>query len=138
MIRAVIVTNVIFEGITDADSDSALGVEAWLTHLFVPCVSDALTYEDVDVLSRRLSPRRWLEAKHVLARLISEATFISMYFRWRPIAQDAGDDFIVDCAMNANACVVTHNTRDFAPAVKRLGLTTFAPDEFVERLASKV
>jgi predicted nucleic acid-binding protein len=135
VLRAVIDTNVVFEGMTDADSDSGLIVEAWIGGLFTPCLSDAVAYEYVDVLSRRLSNRRRLEARPVLARLVAQAAFTPIHFRWRPSARDPGDDHVVDCAMNANACVVTRNTRDFAPAVEELGVVVFTPEDFVELLA---
>ena len=41
-----------------------------------------------------------------------------MYFSWRPMSPDPGDEHVIDCAMNACASVVTANTRDFQLAVQ--------------------
>jgi hypothetical protein len=59
-----------------------------------------------------------------------------MYFSWRPMSPDPGDEHVIDCAMNARASVVTANTRDFQLAVQTLGLVVLTPVEFVTRLAS--
>ena len=42
---------------------------------------------------------------------------------------------MIDCAMNANAVVVTSNIRDFQQAKESLGLRVITPVEFVTRLA---
>ena len=54
MLQAVIDTNVVFEGVTTQGNASGLIVEAWLSQLFVACVSNALAYEYTDVLARKL------------------------------------------------------------------------------------
>ena len=51
--------------------------------------------------------------------------------RWRPSSPDPGDEHIVDCAMNANAVVVTSNVRDFQMARASLGLPVLTPVEFL-------
>jgi hypothetical protein len=72
-----------------------------------------LAYEYADVLSRKLSPTRWLNLKSVLAKLLTTAQFTPIYYSWRPTSPDPGDDLVVDCAMNANAIVISSNIRDF-------------------------
>jgi predicted nucleic acid-binding protein len=57
-LQAVIDTNVLFEGLTTQGSAPGLIMEAWLGRLFVACVSNALAYEYVEVLSQKLSTRR--------------------------------------------------------------------------------
>lgn len=47
-------------------SPSGLVIEAWLGRLFRPQVSNSLAYEYQEVLSRKLSPRRWIGLKPVL------------------------------------------------------------------------
>lgn len=66
-------------------------------------VSNSLAYEYVDVLSRKLSPSRWLQIKPVLGTLLAKVQFIPIYYSWRPTSPDAGDDLVIDCAMNAKA-----------------------------------
>lgn len=48
-IRAVVDTNVIFEGLTKRDTAAGWIVEAALAGLFQPCISNALAYEYADV-----------------------------------------------------------------------------------------
>ena len=58
-LQAVIDTNVLFEGITTQGSAPGFIIDAWRSGLFIPCVSNALAYEYIDVLGRKLSPGRW-------------------------------------------------------------------------------
>ena len=132
--EAVIDTNVVFEGLTARRGACGLIVDAWLAGLFQPCVSTALAYEYADVLGRKLSEASWLALKPVLERMLARTEFVPIYFSWRPTSPDAGDDFVIDCAMNAGAPVVTANVRDFRRARQSLGLAVMTPSEFVMRL----
>jgi len=109
-------------------------VEAWLARLYTPCVSTALAYQYVDVLERKLSPDRWAMIQPVLGRMLAEAEPVLIYFTWRPISPDPGDDLVIDCAMNARATVVTLNMRDFRLARQELGLSVLSPVEFLQAL----
>lgn len=100
------------------------------------CVSNALAYEYVDVLSRKLSDKNWTQLKPVLGRLLSFAQYTNIYFSWRPASPDAGDDLVIDCAMNAGAVIVTSNLRDFRSAKETLGLQVLTPVQFVNALAT--
>ena len=134
--RIVVDTNVVFEGLTKQGGASGLIVDAWLAGLMVVCVSTALAYEYTDVLSRKLSEERWGQLKPVLGQLLNVAQYTNIYFSWRPTSPDAGDDLVIDCAMNAGAIVVTSNIRDFQSAKESLGLRVLTPVQFVKTLAS--
>lgn len=136
--RAVIDTNVLFEGLTRNAGACTVIVDAWLAELFTVCVSQALAYEYEDVLSRKLSPANWKELSVVLGTLLNQSQYVRLNFTWRPASNDPGDDKVIDCAMNANAAVVTYNRRDFRQAVRQLGLTVLSPQEFVSRLATEL
>lgn len=101
----------------------------------VVCVSNALAYEYDDVLSRKLSEARWIKLQPVLGQLLRVAQYTNIYFSWRPTSPDAGDDLVIDCAMNAGAIVVTSNIRDFRSAKESLGLRVMTPVQFVSLLA---
>jgi predicted nucleic acid-binding protein len=133
--RAVVDTNVVFEGLTQRGSAAGAVVDAWLAGLFRPCVSNALAYEYADVLGRKLTEARWTAVQPALAVLLERAEFVPIYYTWRPISPDPADDHVVDCAMNAAAVVVTANVRDFHLARRRLGLVVQTPVEFVGALA---
>ena len=136
-LRAVIDTNVVFEGLTSQGCAAGLIMDAWLAGLFRPCVSNALAYEYADVLSRKLNPKRWQTIKSVLGRLLLEADFISIYYMWRPASPDPADEHLIDCAMNAGALLVTWNMKDFKTARTSLGLQLMSPIEFLNSLAEQ-
>jgi len=133
--RVVIDTNVLFEGLTRQGGATGLIVDAWLSGLLEVYVSNALAYEYIDVLSRKLSDSRWSKLQPVLGTLLKTAYFTPIYYSWRPISPDAGDDLVVDCAMNAGAIVITANLKDFRQAEESLGLQVMTPIELVIYLA---
>ena len=134
--RLVIDTNVVLEGLTKQGGASGLIIEAWLAKLFVVNVSTAIAYEYQDVLARKLSAHRWQTLKPVLGKLLSLAEFTTIYFTWRPTSSDPGDDLIIDCAMNANAAIVTSNIKDFRSAQQILGLQVFTPVKLILKLTN--
>ena len=133
-LRAVIDTNVVFEGLTKQGSVGSVIIEAWLADIFQAFVTNALAYEYRDVLSRKLSPTRWQQLQPALGSLLKNAQFIDTHYSWRPISPDPGDDHIIDCAMNSNAIIVTANLRDFRLAQESLGVQVMSPLEFVLEL----
>jgi putative PIN family toxin of toxin-antitoxin system len=133
--RVVIDTNVVFEGLTKQGGATELIIDSWLADLLEVYISDALAYEYVDVLFRKLSKSRWLKLKPILKMLISKAKFTPIYYSWRPISPDAGDDLVIDCGMNAGAIVVTSNIKDFRIAQESLGLQVMSPTELIIKLA---
>ncbi|AHJ26995.1 PIN domain-containing protein [Nodularia spumigena CS-584] len=135
LLCVVIDTNVVFEGLTKQGSAAGLVIDAWLAGLLQVHVSNALAYEYEDVLSRKLSDARWQELKPVLGALLSCAQFTTIYYSWRPTSPDAGDDLVIDCAMNASAIVTTSNLRDFRNARESLGLQVMTPVELVIKLS---
>ena len=136
LLRVVIDTNVVFEGLTKKGGASGVIIDAWLARLIVVCVSNTLANEYDDVLSRKLAPERWILLKPLLGKLLSIAEYTSIYFSWRPTSPDPGDDLAIDCTMNASAIVVTSNIKDFRSARKSLGLRVMTPVEFVNVLVT--
>jgi putative PIN family toxin of toxin-antitoxin system len=135
-IKVVIDTNVLFEGLTKRGGTCGLIIEAWYGQLFRVCLSNALAYEYEDVLSRKLSAKRWHELQTVLAQLLTTQTeFVKIHFSWRPLSPDPGDDHLIDCAMSVRAPIVTSNVRDFEMARRRLGIRIMTPVQFIEYLA---
>src|SRR5262245_18305943 len=122
-------------GVTTQGSAPGLIVEAWLSQVFVACVSNALAYEYTDVLARKLSPARWRRLQPIVGTLLTHARFVPVYDCWRPMSPDPGDDPVIDCATNAGVPVVTANVRDFRLAQQTLGLVVLTPVDFATRLA---
>lgn len=126
-LRVVIDTNVVFEGLTKQGGAAGLVIDCWRAGLFRVFVANALAYEYTDVLSRKLSPTRWRLIKTILGILLTHAEFVAVYYTWRPMSPDPGDQHIIDCAMNAGAIVITENTKDFRTAREALGLQVKTP-----------
>ena len=130
-VRVVLDTNVVFEGLTRKGGATGKIVDMWFAGNIDVCISTALAYEYVDVLSRKLSAKRWERMKPVLGRLLQKAKFVPIYYSWRPMSPDAGDEHVIDCAMNSGALIVTRNIRDFWNAYEMLGVPIMRPEEFV-------
>lgn len=136
--RAVIDTNVLFEGLTKQGGACGLLVEAWRAGALQACVSNTLIFEYLDVLGRKLSLASWNRVEPLLKSLLEQAEFVTIYYTWRPSSPDPGDEHIIDCAMTAGVPVVTFNTRDFRSAQKLLQLEVITPAEALAALANQI
>jgi predicted nucleic acid-binding protein len=87
LLKIVVDTNVLFEGLTKQGGASGLIIDAWLAGLVVVCVSNAVAYEYEDVLARKLSEGRWSSLKPALAQLLNIAQYTNIYFSWRPTSR---------------------------------------------------
>ena len=132
--RAVIDTNVVFEGLTKQGGASSLIVKFWEASLFTPCVSTAIILEYYDVCGRLLSPKRWKQTEPILERLLDQVILVNIHYTWRPSSPDPGDDAIIDCAINGRAVIVTNNIKDFRMAELNLGIQVLKPTEFLNLL----
>jgi predicted nucleic acid-binding protein len=137
MPKIVVDTNVLFEGITKQGGAAGYLIESWMAGVLDARVSLALAYEYADVLSRKLSEKRWLQMRPVLGALLNQAQFVTIYYSWRPASPDKADEHIIDCAMNAGAIVITNNLKDFQNARKSLGLGILSPVEFLIQWAGR-
>jgi predicted nucleic acid-binding protein len=130
VIRAVVDTNVLFEGLTRL-GPAAEVIDAWVGRRFLPCVSTALALEYQDVLARKLRPARGESALMALQALLVRGEHVPIYYSYRPASRDPGDDFIVDCVLNSRALLVTNNIRDFSEASRQLGFKVLQPSAFI-------
>lgn len=70
-----------------------------------------------------------------LAALASAAEPVELNFRWRPQLSDPTDELILEAAVNGRAeAIVTHNVRDFLPAIRAFGINILTPAQLLERL----
>ena len=135
VLRAVIDTNVMFEGLSKAGTDGDFVVQAWMSELFQPCVSDTLVYEYLDVFTRKFSAARWGRVEPVLQTMLKQSDLAPIFYKWRPSTLDVGDDHVVDTVMNASALLVTYNLKDFRKASQGLGFQLLSPAKFIKLLA---
>lgn len=133
VLRAVVDTNVVFEGLTHL-GPAAQVVDAWVANEFAACVSTALALEYQDVLGRKLGTVKSEQALMALQALLARAEYVPIHYYYRPASPDPGDDFVVECALNGRALLVTSNLRDFQEPARELGLVAIAPAEFVRLL----
>ena len=106
------------------------------TGTFEIAISVPLVFEYEDVLTRDLSeiggPRE--EASAVIDYLCSVATRHEIFFLWRPVLRDPGDDLVLETAV-AGGCdvIITHNVRDYDRA-RRFGIRALSPGAFLNEL----
>lgn len=100
-------------------------------------VALALEYEAVcqeaeHRLASRLSDR---EVDVFLTALIALAEPVETHFMWRPQLRDAGDEMVLEAAVNGRAdALVTFNLRDFGTAPSHFGVEVLLPREAIRRI----
>ena len=107
--------------------------------LLVPLLTPALLLQYEDVLKRpeqlrasRLTPE---QANEILAALASAAEPVTVHYSWRPQLPDAGDELVLEAAVNGRAdALVTYNVRHFAQAAPRFGLRLARPVEVLQEV----
>ncbi len=72
------------------------------------------------------------DIENFLDYLCSQARHHDIYFLWRPVLKDPGDDMILELAVTSNSdCIVTFNKQDFAQASK-FSIHTATPKEYLK------
>ena len=137
MIRAVVDTNVVFEGLTSLSASGQV-MDAWIARRFVPCVSTALALEYEEVLTNKLGARKGPRALKALQALFDRTEFVPIHYRVRPASPDPDDDFVLEAAYNSGAVIVTRNLRDLEVAGASLGIDVQTPEKFMEDLDLEV
>jgi putative PIN family toxin of toxin-antitoxin system len=106
------------------------------TRAFDIAVSVPLVLEYEDALIRHL-PATSLNEKNVrdiIDYMCSVAIRQEVFFLWRPLLRDPGDDLVLELAVAANCeAIVTHNLRDFA-GIERFDLRAVSPGTFLNEL----
>ena len=75
------------------------------------------------------------EVEGFLAALASAAEAVELNFLWRPQLRDPADELMLEAAVNGYAdALVTHNVRDFLPAIQTFGLNVLTPAALLEEL----
>lgn len=103
---------------------------------FELAVSVPLVLEYEDALIRHLPAIGLTEAGvgAVIDYVCSVAVRQEIFFLWRPVLRDPGDDLVLEVAVAANCdAIITHNLRDFAGA-RRFGLPGLTPGAFLNEL----
>lgn len=134
MKRIVLDTSVVATALRSASGAGNALLRLVAQRKIVPLVTSALFLEYEEVLKRpeqRIVTGLDLEdIDRFLAALASACEPVEIRFQWRPQLRDAGDEMVLETAINGQAdALVTYNIRDFLPAANRFGLRVLRPGE---------
>lgn len=95
-------------------------------------------YEDVLGRSEHRVPGWTDEALYALVQsLMVPADWAQTNFSYRPLLDDAGDELVLEAAINGQAkAIVTFNVKDFKPAA-RFGIEVMRPNELLKLLSRR-
>ena len=130
MLRAVVDTNILFEGLTKVGAAGTV-IDHWVARRFLPCVSTALALEYEEVLTNKLSAGKRERALTALPALLNRAEFVPIPYRLRPLSPDPDDDFLIECAFHANAVIVSANLRDLLMPSRSVGVTVHTAERLL-------
>lgn len=107
--------------------------------LVTPLVSVPLVVEYESVCHRAehrlatgLSER---DVDEFLEVIVLRARPVEIYFLWRPTLRDAGDEMVLEVAVNGRAdAIVTFNTRHFGEVPGQFGIMVLTPGDAMRRL----
>jgi len=138
-IAIVLDTNVLIAGLRSPRGASfevlrRIGSSDFDLSVSVPLV---LEYEAVAKRQARELGLSFQDIDDVIDYLCSVAQHRQIFYLWRPVLPDPRDDLVLELAVEAGAeCIVTHNVRDFAPAIQ-FGVQPIRPRDFLRRLRSE-
>jgi putative PIN family toxin of toxin-antitoxin system len=132
--RVILDTNVLIAGLGSRRGASfqilsMLGQGLFETVVSVPLV---LEYEAVLKVQADTLRLREKDIDAVVDYVCQVSSRRKVFFLWRPMLRDPGDEFILELAVEASCdAIVTHNVRDFAGA-ERFGVRVMTPGEFLK------
>ena len=131
--RVVIDTNVIVSALRSRDGASFLLISLLQSGIFDFVLSTPLVLEYEMVLKRNhLVPFTMEEVDAFLDILCLFGKRQKLWYLWRPILADPGDDFIAELAANAQVdFIVTHNRKHFE-AMGIFAINVCSPKEFLD------
>jgi len=131
-IRAVLDTNILIAGLSSQNGASFALLQNAFEQQFVMLASPALWLEYEATLKRadiaKLHRLSHASIDDVLNALAGVATSVRSHFLWRPQLRDAGDELVLEAAVNGMAnYLVTLNVKDFRPAAQHFGIVLSSP-----------
>lgn len=99
-------------------------------------VSTPLVAEYEAVLKRGMLNLTAQQIDDVVDFICARATQHKIYYLWRPMLKDPGDDFLLELAVKADARIITWNVADFKRS-QPLGVLVQTPCEFLYSLEEK-
>lgn len=141
MLRIVLDTSVVATALRSASGAGNAVLRLVALQKLQPLLSPALFLEYEEVLKR---PEQRLvtglsiaDIDQFLSAFASASEAVETHFQWRPQLRDAGDEMVLEAAVNGRAdALVTYNIRDFSPAASRFGLRVLLPGELLTEVHS--
>lgn len=139
--RVVLDTSVIVAGLRSSTGASSVVLRHAAERRFTPLMTLSLLLEYRDVCLRpstlAATAMAAADVETVLRVLAELAEPVAISFRWRPVLPDAGDEHVLEAALNGRADVLlTHNIRHFAAGAERFALIVETPGAFLRRMTT--
>jgi len=138
--RVVLDTNVLVSALRSRRGSSAAVLGRVGTGRFEHCLSVALLFEYESALKRPESGVSLSGAviDDILDYLAATGHWQEIFFLWRPVLPDPGDDHVLEVAVAAGCdAIVTYNRRDFRGG-EQFGVRILTPPEFLLELEDEV
>ena len=75
------------------------------------------------------------EVDVILDQAAASMAHVEMFYLWRPLLRDVGDDMVLETAVTGGAdAIVTFNLADFGAEPPRLGIEVIRPGDLLPRL----
>ncbi|MDX2113149.1 MAG: putative toxin-antitoxin system toxin component, PIN family [Alphaproteobacteria bacterium] len=100
-------------------------------------VAMALEYEASCMRAEHLLAARATEndVQNLLDSIIDVIEPVAVNYQWRPQLSDAGDEMVLEAAVNGHAdAIVTFNRRDYGNAPAQFGIEILSPQEALRSL----
>lgn len=140
MFRIVIDTNVLISALLSQLGASYAIMQLVGSGAFEFCISVPLVmeYEEVAKRMHRSFDLTVKEIDDILNYICLEGRTQKIYYLWRPILPDPGDDMVLELAVASLASIiVTNNIGHFEDAA-RFGITAMKPKDFLNMLKESV
>jgi predicted nucleic acid-binding protein len=71
----------------------------------------------------------------VIDALVGVAEPVEVHYQWRPQLTDAGDEMVLEAAVNGRAdAIVTFNRKDYGAGPARFGIEMLSPADALRRI----
>ena len=133
-IQIILDTNVLYSALRSRKGAAFLLLSLLPSEKFLLNVSVPLILEYEDVLKRKENELYFTseELDQILDNLCAMANRHDVFYLWRPLLTDPGDDLILELAVKANCSyIVTYNKQDFA-GVDSFGVKIVDAREFLK------
>jgi putative PIN family toxin of toxin-antitoxin system len=139
-VRLVLDTDVVVAAMRSPRGASAELLRAVRRKRATMLISTAMFLEYADVClrpeHRRAAGLVTRQVEYFLDAIAVMAEPVEVHYRWRPQLRDAGDEMVLEAAVNGQAAgLVTFNRRHYADAPARFGIEVMLPGEALGRIA---